>query len=86
MLPLLAAEPRRPDLIVSDYRLRGDETGLKVIEHLHAEYNDEIPAILVTGDTAAERLRDVERDGLVLLHKPVGASAMRAAIDRLLGG
>ena len=86
LMPLLASLPRRPDLIISDYRLRGEETGLVVIEQLHAEYNDEIPAILVTGDTAAEPLRALEMSGVALLHKPVSAAALRAAMDQVLGG
>src|SRR5271156_2562570 len=33
------------------------EDGIVVIQNLRSEYNDDIPAILLTGDTAPERLR-----------------------------
>jgi CheY-like chemotaxis protein len=84
LMPALAREPRRPDLIVCDYRLRGDETGLAVVAALQAEYNHDIPAILITGDTAPERLREAHRSALTLLHKPVGPAQLREAMDRLL--
>lgn len=72
--------PVRPDLIISDFRLRQHETGIDVIEALRLEYNDRIPAILITGDTAPERLIEARESGLLLLHKPVTNSRLRAAI------
>ena len=71
MLERIATSFRRPDLIVCDYRLRDGENGIDVIKRLQSEYNDDIPAVLVTGDTAPDRLRDAQESGLILLHKPV---------------
>jgi signal transduction histidine kinase/CheY-like chemotaxis protein len=76
--------PFRPDLIISDYRLRGNETGIQVIERLQSEFNDALPAMLITGDTARDRLIEAKTTGLVLLHKPVANSKLRAAISSLL--
>jgi signal transduction histidine kinase/CheY-like chemotaxis protein len=76
--------PDRPALIISDYRLR-DEDGIRVIERLRSEYNDEeIPGMLVTGDTAPDRIKEAERSGLLLLHKPVPNHRLRAAITHLI--
>ena len=71
-----------PRLIISDYRLRGEETGHKVIERLRHEYNEDIPAILITGDTAPERLREAAAGGHALLHKPVQPQQLRQAMLR----
>jgi two-component system, sensor histidine kinase len=85
ILPLLANCPDRPALIVCDYRLRAHEDGIRVIERLRAEYNDDnIPAMLITGDTAPDRIREAQESGLLLLHKPVSHSAMRSAISHLV--
>lgn len=73
-----------PDLIISDYRLRNSETGTEVIERLRSEYNDTIPAMLITGDTAPDRLADAQASGLLLLHKPVSNGRLRAAIVNLV--
>jgi CheY-like chemotaxis protein len=84
LMPQLATRARVPDLIISDYRLGGDDDGLAAIARLQGEYNEDIPAILVTGDTAPERLLDAQRSGLALLHKPVTPEALRAVMAQVL--
>jgi CheY-like chemotaxis protein len=85
MLPLLAECPDRPSLMICDYRLRAHENGIRVIERLRSEYNDDdIPGMLITGDTAPDRLKEAQESGLLLLHKPVSNSRLRAAITRLV--
>lgn len=83
MLNQLAQCPLRPDLIICDYRLRGGENGIEVIERLRSEYNEPIPAMLITGDTGGDRLAEAQTSGLLLLHKPVSNSKLRAAIANL---
>jgi signal transduction histidine kinase/CheY-like chemotaxis protein len=73
-----------PDLIISDYRLRGDENGITTIERLRNEFNDDIPAILITGDTAPDRIREASASDCFLMHKPVSNSRLRAAIINLV--
>jgi two-component system, sensor histidine kinase len=81
----LATCPDQPDLIISDFRLRDGENGIGVIELLRSEYNEAIPAMLITGDTAPDRLTEAQASGLLLLHKPVPNSRLRAAIVNLIG-
>ena len=80
----LSTCPTRPALVICDYRLRGDENGVGVIERLRSEYNDNIPAMLITGDTAPGRLAEAQQTGLLLLHKPVSNGKLRAAIANLI--
>jgi signal transduction histidine kinase len=84
LMPQLLSLTRVPRLIISDYRLQGDETGIAVIERVQSEYNEDIPAILITGDTAPARLREAQASGYTLLHKPVGPQALRGAMQALL--
>lgn len=84
MLAKLVGVRRLPDLIVSDYRLRGKENGIQVVEMLRNEFNLDVPALLVTGDTAPDRLRDAEASGLPILHKPVNPARLRTLIANLL--
>lgn len=74
----------RPDLIISDYRLRDGETGATVIDRLRSEFNETIPAMLITGDTAPDRLVEAQASGLLLLHKPVSNGKLRAAVVNLI--
>jgi signal transduction histidine kinase/CheY-like chemotaxis protein len=84
MLASLAQCPKRPDMIICDYRLRGEENGIDVVRQLQSECNEAIPAMLITGDTAADRLLEAQASGLLLLHKPVPNGKLRAAIVNLM--
>ncbi len=80
----LAGEAARPDLIICDYRLRDGENGIAVIERLRAGHDEPIPAMLITGDTAPDRLAEARASGFLLLHKPVPNAKLRAAIGNLI--
>jgi signal transduction histidine kinase len=73
-----------PDLIISDYRFGGGKTGIQAIERLRQSFGAEIPAFLISGDTAPERLRDASENGFHLLHKPVTPMRLRAMLNQLL--
>lgn len=60
-----------PDVIVSDYRLREQRTGVEAIAAVRKLIGSDIPALLITGDTAPTRLREAQASGIPLLHKPV---------------
>jgi GAF domain-containing protein/CheY-like chemotaxis protein len=74
---------RRPDLIVSDYRLASG-TGIEAIRQLREKFGEDVPAFLISGDTAPERLRDAAANGFQLLHKPVPPMRLRAMLNQLL--
>jgi len=81
---LAALNAARPDLIICDYRLRGEADGLAVIRRLTAAFGPGVPAILVTGDTAADRIREAQASGYPLLHKPLSHARLRATVTSLL--
>ncbi len=71
-----------PDLILSDYRLRDGETGGDVIMRIRRQFGLALPAIILTGDIAPERLRDIKALGFPLLHKPCEPDVLRELIAR----
>jgi CheY-like chemotaxis protein len=79
----LAEREQRPDLIISDYHLSDGKTGVEAIERIGAAFGASIPAILISGDTAPERLRDAKEKGYILLHKPVEPGRLRAVMHKL---
>lgn len=76
----LLAEP--PQAIVADYRLRGGQTGADAIAAVRAAWGVAIPALIVTGDTAADCLREIAAGGHPVLHKPVPPARLRAFLRR----
>ncbi len=81
---LAGLDRTRPDLIISDYRLADGMTGIEVIARLRDTFGAAIPAFLISGDTAPERLREARASGHHLLHKPVQPMALRALLGQLL--
>ncbi|MDT9001953.1 hybrid sensor histidine kinase/response regulator [Paucibacter sp. APW11] len=77
----LAAPPR---LLLCDYRLGEGDSGIAAIEQLRDAFNQDIPAVLVTGDTAPAPLREAVASGLPLLHKPVTQGQLREAMERAI--
>lgn len=80
----LVHSTRVPDLIISDYRLRNYENGIQAIMEIRSEYNSDIPALLVTGDTGPERLREAQASGVALLHKPLRPARLLTLMTSLL--
>ncbi|MET0497044.1 MAG: hybrid sensor histidine kinase/response regulator [Steroidobacteraceae bacterium] len=72
---------RLPDFIIADLRLRGNDTGIEAIRTLRSQLGDGIPAVLISGDTAAEQLRRVSAAGLTMMHKPLKAVRLRALLN-----
>jgi len=73
-----------PSMIVADYRLQFGQTGDTAIELIREEFNCDIPAIIVTGDTSADRLKEATASGFRLLHKPVQTDELMHEVSSIL--
>jgi len=79
---LLGAAGEAPRFILADYRLREGRTGTDAIESVRQTYGADIPAVLVTGDTAVDRLRHAAASGLPIMHKPVNGRQLLELLRR----
>ncbi len=73
----------RPDVVLADYRLRDDKTGIDAVRAIEAMVGGAVPALIVTGDTAVEHLREAEASGYRVVHKPVQAAKLRAYLRQI---
>jgi signal transduction histidine kinase len=80
----LSEYERTPDLIISDYRLSDGSNGIRVIECLRRALDAPVPAFLISGDAAPERLREAAGSGYYLLQKPVLPMTLRSVVSQLL--
>lgn len=62
-----------PDMLVSDYHLRGGETGVDVVTAVRARLGAAVPVLFVTGDTARSAIERSRIDNAQLLSKPMRA-------------
>ena len=68
-MQVLAMRDAVPDLIISDYRFKAGTTGVEAILHLREEFNLDIPALIISGDSQISSLRDIKDNGIGFLHK-----------------
>jgi len=64
--------------------LREQGNGAQAISALRAACGVAVPALLITGDTAPERLREANASGIALLHKPVATPLLLRRMMELL--
>lgn len=79
---------RMPDILISDYRLADGETGLDLIVAARRLFTDNLPAILITGDTDPELLQAMAKQDITVCHKPLKMSDLdiiiRETVERNL--
>ena len=81
---LVIARKQPLNLVICDYRLREQSTGLQAIAALRQLLGNDFPAMLITGDTAPERLREAMASGITLLHKPITPHLLYRALVNTL--
>ena len=70
------------DCLLTDYHLT-HTTGDVFISRIRDEFNENIPAIIVSGDTSPAALHKLQALNLSVLHKPVDAELIAQEIRRL---
>jgi two-component system, chemotaxis family, CheB/CheR fusion protein len=83
-LELVAQGMVLPDLVLADYNLPNGMDGLQLTARLRERLHREIPAVILTGDISTGTLRDIARQDLVQLNKPVKLNELAQVIQRLL--
>ena len=79
----LRARQFKPDLIITDYRLEGGETGIDALQRIKALIDD-VPVIFMTGDDFTQVQNALGNRYPHLLHKPVAPAKLRALIRNLM--
>ena len=80
----LLAEGAVWDVIISDYCLDDDVTGLDVIAMVRQHMSSPIACMLVSGNTCPDIVKLVDAAGYALLHKPVKPAKLRSLMQYLL--
>jgi two-component system, sensor histidine kinase len=80
----LAREGVRPDAILSDFRLGQGMNGIETVKAIRMALGENAGAVIITGDTATERIREVHGNGLAILHKPFGADELEVQLKRAI--
>lgn len=75
---------RPPHIVISDFRLAGGQTGFDVIAAVRTSFDDQLPALLITGDTDPQLMRSMADRGILVQHKPVDIEALQLCIEQVI--
>jgi CheY-like chemotaxis protein len=75
-----------PEIVLMDYHLEGEVTGLEALEALCVHTGRRLPGILITANYT-EAVREAASElGYRMLNKPVRPGALRALMTQMLSG
>lgn len=80
-----AVARRVPDLLLTDYRLDGEETGLQTITALTEDLGRALPALIVSAESAKAIRAEAGNIAVAILEKPVAEGDLRRAMQAALG-
>lgn len=82
-LAYIDAENYSPEALIVDYRLRDHQTGTAALEAINKKLNRTLPSLIITGDTAPEKVKELEDSDLPFLHKPIEAKALLSFLNKV---
>jgi len=72
-----------PEVIISDFCLNEQLNGIEVVHQLWQQLGKRLPALLITGDTSPDKLRELRNSQIPVLHKPLQAMRLRAFLQKM---
>lgn len=76
--------PFQPAIMLADYQLDNDETGLEVMQALQSKFSKPIPGVLISADPRESTEEKAKELGFYFLRKPLKPAALRALIRRMM--
>ncbi|RLL53533.1 response regulator [Mariprofundus sp. EBB-1] len=71
-----------PDVMIADYRLQGNTTGLQAVKEVRAQLEQHVPALIITGETGVETILEIANADIMLLHKPVVPGELKSILNQ----
>ncbi|WP_221796965.1 PAS domain-containing hybrid sensor histidine kinase/response regulator [Oceanobacter mangrovi] len=77
--------PFKPEIMLADYQLDGDETGLQAMNWLRQHFDDpDLPGVLISADPRDSVAEEARAQGYYFLKKPLRPAALRALMRKLV--
>ena len=80
---ILVTKGIRPDLVLSDYNLRGSMNGVESIKALRSALASNVPAIVMTGDIQSKTIEAIASQNISVMIKPFLAEELLQLMTRL---
>jgi len=83
-IELAKTNEEKIDAIIADYRLRENTTGIDAMNAFHEQVDYQAARVVITGDTAPDRMKEIIAHGVPILHKPVKSAHLKTALGSML--
>ena len=70
-----------PDIILADYQLDRDDTGIEAVGLIRGVTGVQVPAILITANQSKSVRQEAEANDISVMQKPAELARLRAMID-----
>lgn len=77
------ADGAKPDLLLCDYRLVG-KSGIEVVRHVRQAIAENVPSIILTGDTSQREIEEAGLPNCTVVHKPADPDRLLNLIQSML--
>ena len=75
---------QEPDILISDYRLADNKTGLDLILKARRVLGEDLPAILITGDTEPKLIKLFAKHKIKVCYKPLKIDVLNNLISEVM--
>ena len=75
---------QEPDILISDFRLADNKTGLDLILNARARFGEDLPAILITGDTDPKLIQLFAKHKIKVCYKPLKIDVLNNLISEVM--
>ncbi|WBQ09700.1 response regulator [Hyphomonadaceae bacterium ML37] len=75
----------RPDLLLTDFELHGEATGLGLAQDLPNILGEGVPTIILTGDITAATMKSIAESDCHQVSKPIQPDVLLALISEIIG-
>lgn len=75
-----------PDVVLTDFRLDGEETGIQAIEAIRDDLGEPVAAAIVSAEGSEAIRRLADPIGVPVLAKPVAEGELRRVLHALIAG
>ena len=75
---------QKPDIFISDYRLADNKTGLDLILKARQVFGEDLPAILITGDTDPKLIKLFAKHKIKVCYKPLKIDVLNNLISEII--
>ena len=75
---------QKPDILISDYRLADNKTGLNMIIKARVKFGEDLPVILITGDTDPKLIKLFTLHNVNVCYKPLKMNILNNLINEVM--